>query len=222
MRARTIIVAGVLVVACAAKSTAHADAPAPTPVAEPAPTPANDAAANAARRARVYARVGDTTVTVGQIEDEIAKQPRFRRARFRERATLLELANQLLERELLSREAVRRGLADRSEARMSIDQMAVQHFLRAEIDDRITPESIPDTDVRAYYDQHSEEFSRPEMIRASHVLVADRATAQRLVTEARAADMRGFRELARRSTSCSSRTTQEMSCSPPKHSAAAS
>jgi peptidyl-prolyl cis-trans isomerase C len=183
------VLAGTLVLG-AAPARADDDDETPTPQA-PAPDP------SAARRARVYARVGNATITVGTLEDEIAKQPAFRRARFHDAATLKALAEQLLARELLAREATRRGLDRNAEARQAIDQMAVQHLLRSEIDERITPESIPEADVRAYYDGHPEEFSRPEMVRASHILLADQEGARTVLAQARETDMRGFRELAR-------------------------
>ena len=56
---------------------------------------------------------------------------------------------------------------------------------------------LTDEEIQAYYDAHADEFSRPEMVRASHILLASRDDAEELLNEARDADARGFRQLAR-------------------------
>jgi peptidyl-prolyl cis-trans isomerase C len=148
------------------------------------------------RRARVLARIGDVTVTVGAVEDELNRLSPFVRARYRDPARLREYVDNLVELELLAREGERRGFGSDAEVRRSTLENAVQHMIRTEIDERITADSIPEADVLVYYDAHPEEFSRPEMRRASHVLVATRDEATALVEELRAADMRAFRALA--------------------------
>lgn len=149
-----------------------------------------------ARRAGVVARIGSVTITVGEVEDEIAKQTPFMRTRYRDRAALEELLGTLVRFELLAREAERRGFGNDPEVREATAQAAVQQMIRRDFDERITVESIPEEDVAAYYDSHPEEFSRPEVRRASHIVVESEEQAQALVAEARAADARGFRQLA--------------------------
>lgn len=170
--------------------------PSPERMAQPAPTPERTPA-DEARRAGVVARVGDVTITVGELEDEIARQTPFMRARYRDRAKLEELANTLLRFELLAREADRRGFGDDPEVREAASQSAVQQLIRADFDERITVDSVAQADVQAYYDAHPEEFTRPEVRRAAQIVLEREADARALVEEARAADARGFRQLAR-------------------------
>lgn len=148
------------------------------------------------RRARVLARVGDVRITIGDVEDQIARQSPFMRARYRDPAQLRDLVQNMVRFELLSREAVRQGFGEDPEVREATSQSAVQQFIRERFDERITPESIPSEDVAAYYEAHPEEFSRPEVRRASHVLVATRAEADALLARLRDADARGFRSIA--------------------------
>ena len=168
----------------------------------PDPTRPSDPAAVAhspedeARRAQAVARVGDVSITVGQIEDEIARQTPFMRARFRDRAELEELVGTLVRFELLAREAERRGVGTDPEVREATSQSAVQQMIRRDFDDRITVKSIPQPDVQSYYDAHPEEFSRPEVRRASQIVLESEEQARALVVEARAADARRFRQLA--------------------------
>ncbi len=169
---------------------------------EPAPPPEDDpgsdiAASTEARRARVYARVGDATVTVGDIEDAINKQSPFLRARYRDRAKLRELADSLVRFELMAAAAEREGYGDRAAVVRAVQQDIVQELIRVEVDQRITRESITDEEVRTYYESHTEEFSRREMVRARHILFDSREAAEAVLREAREADTRTFRQLAR-------------------------
>jgi peptidyl-prolyl cis-trans isomerase C len=150
-----------------------------------------------ARRARVYAEVGDVAITVGDIEDAIAEQSPFLRARYRDPAKLRELADGLVRFELLAREADRRGYGENAAVEQQVEQAMVQRLIEREFDQRITRESIPQEDVQAYYDEHESEFSRPAMVRASHILLPSREAADALLPEVRDADARQFRALAR-------------------------
>ncbi|MEM9072091.1 MAG: peptidyl-prolyl cis-trans isomerase [Myxococcota bacterium] len=155
------------------------------------------AAANEARRARVYAQVGDAAVTVGDIEDAINKQSPFLRGRYREPGKLRELADSLIRFELLAREAARQNYDENPIVSRSVKQNLVQQLIRTQFDERITRESITDEEILAYYTEHDDEFSRPEMVRASHILVDGEDTARELLGQVQEADARTFRQLAR-------------------------
>lgn len=150
-----------------------------------------------ARRARVYATVGDVQITVGDIEDAIAQQSPFLRVRYRDPAKLQELAEGLVRFELLAREAERLDYDENGAVEQQVDQQMVQKLIEQEVDDRVTRESISDEDIAAYYEEHQAEFSRPAMVRASHILLPSREAADALLAEARDADNREFRALAR-------------------------
>lgn len=150
-----------------------------------------------ARRSRVYARVGDVRVTVGDIEDQIATQSPFLRGRYRDPARLREIADGLVRMELLAREAERRGYGENQVVQQSTKQLLVQQLIRTEFDQRITRASIPAADVAAYYAEHEAEFVTAEMVRAAHILLETEEAAAALVDEARAADASDFRRLVR-------------------------
>ncbi len=150
------------------------------------------------RRSQVYASVGELQLTVGEIEDSINSQQPFLRGRFSDPEKLREHADRLLRFELLAREAERREFDENPVVVRASKQSAVQHLIRTEFDEQITPESVTDEEVRAHYDANIAEFRRPEMARASHILVADEALARQLIEEAKEADVRAFRALARR------------------------
>jgi len=170
---------------------------------QPAPTAAADAGvvrseADIARRAGVYVRVGDVSITVGMIEDRIAAMQPFLRQRYRDPVQLRQFADDMVRFELMAQEAARRHYDQNPTVVRTLKQNAAQLLIRREFDDRITPETVSEADVRTYYDAHADEFSRPEMRRASHILVHTREEAAQLLAELRAGDARTFREAARR------------------------
>lgn len=171
------------------------------PTSAPGEAPAVTAAPSAedqARRARVFARFGSATVTVGDIEDAVAEQSPFQRQRYLEdRSKLRELAQRLVETRLLAEEARERHLDRETKVRDVVRESSVQLLVRRQFDERITPESVTDAEVLAYYESHMDEFSRPEMVRASHIVVATEADARALLTEVATADASRFRALAR-------------------------
>ncbi len=162
------------------------------------PAPAQDLSPeDVARRAKVIARVGEETVTIGDVEDAIHQQSPFVRVRYRDREQLESFVQSMIRFELLARAADRAGAGDDEEVVHTVQQNAVQHLIRRDFDERITVQTIPQEDVQEYFDSHPEEFSRPELRRAAHIRVATREEAVRLIGEAREADARAFRQLAR-------------------------
>lgn len=150
-----------------------------------------------ARRAKVVASVGDTEITIGEVEDSINEQSPFVRVRYRDPAQLREHVQSMLRFELMARAAERAGFDEDEQVVHTTKQNAVQYLIRHDFDERITVEGIPQDDVQEYFEAHPEEFSRPELRRAAHIRVGSREEAVRLIGEAREADARGFRSLAR-------------------------
>jgi hypothetical protein len=98
---------------------------------------------------------------------------------------------------LLAAEAERRGYGQAAETVLAQRQGAVHRLIAQDFDAVVTAESIPENDVRAYYDAHPEEFVRGEGRRASVLLLRDAPAAEGLLARAKAADLRAFRELVR-------------------------
>ncbi len=155
-------------------------------------------AANEARRARVYASVGDVNVTVGDIEDAINKQSPFLRGRYRDPVKMQELADSLVRLELLAAEAERREYGDNPIVDRSQKQNIVQQLIKRRFDDVMTRDSITDEEIQEHYNANQDQFSRPAMVRASHILFDTREEAMAMLSEIREADARTFRSLARR------------------------
>ncbi len=150
-----------------------------------------------ARRAKVVAEVADVEITVGEVEDAINVQSPFLRQRYQEPSKLREFVQQMIRFELMAAEAQRKGYDDHDAVVRTRKQNAVQRMIRERFDEQLTPESIPEEEVRAYYDSHDAEFHRPEMVRASHILLDTREEAVAAIAELQGQDARAFRQAAR-------------------------
>ncbi|MFT5357766.1 MAG: parvulin-like peptidyl-prolyl isomerase [Polyangiales bacterium] len=150
-----------------------------------------------ARRARTYARMGDERLTVGDLEDQIALQAPIMREQLRQPRRLQEFADGLVRSMLLAKEAERRGYGENAAVQRSYKESLVQNIIRIQIDEQNTRESITTEAIGAYFEAHAEEFRRPAMSRAAHILFDSREAAEAILEEARAADARDFRNLVR-------------------------
>ncbi|MBC7170854.1 MAG: hypothetical protein H5U40_00415, partial [Polyangiaceae bacterium] len=131
---RALAIALLLLVASGATALALAE----PPTQEPADS------AEAARRATVYARFGDVTVTVGQIEDRLAAQTTFRRDRYADPERLREAADAIVDGALLAAEAERRGYAERPTVKRAYREALVQRFIREEFDEPFRVAEVSD------------------------------------------------------------------------------
>jgi peptidyl-prolyl cis-trans isomerase C len=146
----------------------------------------------------VLAKVGSTTITVGEFADQLADQSPYLRRRYNSPERRREFLDNLVRFELLALEAERQNIDDLPEVQRTRKQMMIQQMMRELFDDQIQLSDVTDDEVRTYYERHRDEFQKPEQVRASHILVKNRAQAQRLLTSLRARedDIALFRQMA--------------------------
>jgi peptidyl-prolyl cis-trans isomerase C len=147
---------------------------------------------------QAVATVGDTTITAGELADQLSEQSPFLRARYASRERRLEFLQDRVRFELLAAEAHRLHYDESEDVTHARDQMMIQLLMKDQFEDRIRVEDVSDEEVRAYYDAHPGEFHKPQQMRISHIRMHDRAAAQRVLAQllARPTDMALFRQLA--------------------------
>ena len=162
-------------------------------LAEDAPPTADEA-----RRAKVFASIGDTTITVGDIEDTIASRPPYSRQRLAADPSLIKATAQAqLENELFYQGAEKLGYGDDPVVQRFVNQTLVKVFVREEFEETVTPDEVPEADVAKYYEENPEEFRRPELRRARHILVASEAEAEAILKSLKTDKTKTFRSLAK-------------------------
>ncbi len=130
------------------------------------------------------AKVDDVTITVGELQERLNRQSPYIRARYTSLEQKKEFLDSLVRFEVLAKEAQRRGFDKDPEVVRTMKQVMIQKLMKDEFETRVTPESITDAEIKAYYDGHLDEFVKPEEVRASGIVVKTKAQAERVAAEA--------------------------------------
>jgi len=121
---------------------------------------------------RPLQRVNGTPVTDRQFRLEIAKVPPYARSRYEGSEGARRFLDELVDRELLYQEALRRGLDRDPEFTASLESFRrarlAEMLLRREAEAR---GGVAEPELRAYYEDNRENFVVPPKIHAAQILV---------------------------------------------------
>lgn len=198
------ILLGVAALACGCKQTESEGAPRPgAPGAPRAPGVPSGPPQSSDELRTPLAKVDDVTITLGELQERINRQSPYVRQRYTSLEQKREFLDSLVRFEILAKEALRRGLDKDPEVVRTMKQVMIQKLMREELDAKITADSVPEAEVRAYYDGNAAEFQRPEEVRVSAIILRSKAAAERVALEARGdagKTNKGFRDLVLRYT----------------------
>lgn len=156
-----------------------------------------------ARRERVVARVGATAViTVGQVEDRIARMPAFQRSSYGATPDAVRrnvVSQVLVDDALLEMAAARDDLERLPATAYALERaraMATVRALRARLGD---PSTVSSDEVRSYYDANRARYESEERVRIWRILCPTRDEAQMVLESLhqRGSTPNAFIELAR-------------------------
>lgn len=152
------------------------------------------------------AKVGPTVITVEEFEEKLNQQSPFIRSRYADVDKRKEYLDNQVRFELLAQEALRRGLDKDPEIQDSLKKIIVQKLTRDEFDNRVKLEDISDAEAEKFYQEHPDEYHKPEMVRVAHIFLpfgSDQAAAKKQADKV-AAELRSkkqdhmaFRNLAK-------------------------
>ncbi len=150
--------------------------------------------------AKVVATVGDRTITVGDVTEQINRLSPYIRRRWATPEKRKEFLQKLIRVELLSQEAERQGLADDPEVQRTVKQVMIRLMVKNDLEKELLPTSIEEKILREEYEKEHDKYHRPAQIRASHIVVKDEAAAAKLIAEfkAKKEDRKLFREKAKK------------------------
>ncbi|MBA3464683.1 MAG: peptidyl-prolyl cis-trans isomerase [Deltaproteobacteria bacterium] len=144
------------------------------------------------------AKIDDVTITLGDFQERINRQSPYIRARYTSLEQKKEFLDSLVRFEVLAKEAYRRGLDKDPEVVRTMKQVMIQKLMRDEFDAKVTAENVPEAEMKAYYDANVAEYVKPEEVRASAIIVKNKAQADRVALEAKGEagkTNKGFRDL---------------------------
>jgi len=151
--------------------------------------------------AKTIAKVGDRVITLGEYAAALERMDSFERMRYQSPDRRKRLLDEMIEVELLAQEARRRGLDKAEET-----QERVRQILRDQVLDELRKgapgaNDIPETELRAYYDAHKEDFSEPERRRISGIAFDSAAAAKAVLAKAAKADAAAWGQLVEQNAS---------------------
>ncbi len=157
--------------------------------------------AEKARRAAVVAHVGSRVITAGELEDRLAMVPRFQLTTFGATPEAIRrgfLDQVLVPEALYALGAEAAHLESNPELKMKLDAAMSNGAVRALRAQLGTAASIPDEDVKRYYDSNRSRYDTPERYMIWRILCARREEAVAVLEAARKdTSVAAFNALAR-------------------------
>jgi len=133
----------------------------------------------------VVATVGDTAITVGMLSDELNKQNPYIRMRFTSVERKEEFLKNMVRFEVLAAEAQKRGLQRDPEVVRRVKRVMIDRLMEELHGTLVKMEDITDKDVQAYYNAHRSEYHQLARVRASQIVTASQADAEKVIAEAK-------------------------------------
>ena len=144
------------------------------------------------------AKFGDHIITLGDFAQLLGDMPEYERVRYQSLERRKELLNTQIMLYLLADEAKRLGLDNDPQVQEETRQILVAWMRGKMLSDLPPPSAIPESDVRAWYDAHIDEFREPERRRIAQIVTKDEATAKKAEAEAKTAGATGWGDLVKK------------------------
>lgn len=132
------------------------------------------------------AKVGDTVITQADFEREMKALPEFVQKMFEGSSGREKFLDELVKRELLYKEALKKGLDKDPEYLKKIEDFEkitlVGLLLQKEIESKV---KVSDQEVKDYYEKNKEKFTPVTQIRVSHILVKTEKEAKNILGKLR-------------------------------------
>ena len=152
----------------------------------------------------VVAEIDNEKITLSEFHQELEKLPPNLRQMAADKRIQKEFLDQRATSRLLYNEGISLGLTKDPTVKQQIEEatrkIVLAALLRKEVDNQIKPPS--EEELKKYYQTHADEFRQQKQVHARHILVKDKATADKL--EARLKKGEDFATLAKENSSCPS------------------
>ena len=135
--------------------------------------------------AKVLAKVGDQTITLGDYVAALEHMDQFDRLRYQSPERRKELLDELVEVELLAQEATAKGYDKDPVAQQELRSVLRDAMLKEARSGSPQPNDISEADARAYYESHKADFQDPERRRVSLIVTNDEASAKSALEKAK-------------------------------------
>ncbi|HTM57711.1 MAG TPA: peptidyl-prolyl cis-trans isomerase [Candidatus Udaeobacter sp.] len=148
--------------------------------------------------AKVLVRVGNEAITNAMVQERIDALPDQYRAQYTTPTGRQQVLDRMVEEKVWLTVALRNGVASRPKVREQLEQQRRDLLIRTWINEQMALNPPPsDSEVRAYYEAHINEYKTPPTAVVRHIETRTEADARRVLGTARE-PKRDFAELAQK------------------------
>jgi len=137
----------------------------------------------------VLVRIGNEAITSGLVQRRIEELPEHVRPQFTTPEGRQRLIDRLVEERVWLLTSLKQGVADRPDIKRQIEQQRRDLLIRTYVNEVMAENPAPsDSEARAWYDAHTDEYRTPATVTISHVLSRTESEAKRVRQWARSQD----------------------------------
>lgn len=133
-------------------------------------SPSGPAEAPPEKTGPVVAVVGDTSITLGDLDKKLEPQP-ITRTRLTSLERKKEFLDNVIRFELLAQEASRMGLEKDPDVQEAMKRMMVQKLSQVQFENK-EDEPVSEEEARAFYQENVHDYVKEERVRVAHVFFA--------------------------------------------------
>lgn len=134
---------------------------------------------------QTLAKVGDSTITLGDYAAALEHMDQFDRLRYQSPERRKELLDEMITVQLLAKEATAKGYDKDPLAQQELRAILRDSMLAEARKNAPTPADVPEADVRAWFEAHRAEYKDPERRRLSVVVLRDEASGREALAAAK-------------------------------------
>ncbi|TYQ16896.1 UNVERIFIED_CONTAM: peptidyl-prolyl cis-trans isomerase C [Acetivibrio alkalicellulosi] len=132
---------------------------------------------------QVFAKVEGREITRKDVEELLKNVDPKVVSQFNNPEGVKKLVSQLAQQELFYLDALEKGL-DKEDVFTKEVERAKENLLKQyAINKFLSTASVSENEMKEYYEENKQEFKEPESIKASHILVKEESTAQKIISQ---------------------------------------
>ena len=152
---------------------------------------------------KILAKVGELTVTEAEVAEFIESLGQ-RGAAYNNPKGKSAVLNQLISNKLLLQDARRNLYEGEAAFREQLARVKENMLINYAGEKAISSARVDETEVRAYFDEHKDEFKTEETVNASHVLVKTEEEAKEILAKIKSGEL-SFEDAAKEYSTCPSK-----------------
>lgn len=141
------------------------------------------AAVKAGKQDVVVARIGERTITAGQVAEALSRQNAYTRMRFSSLARKKAFLEKLVRFEVLVAEAEKRGLQNHPDVLRRQKRAMVEILMKRLNKELVSFDDIKEAEIKARYERDEAKYRRPKRLRGAVLLLPSEAEAKQVLAE---------------------------------------